>query len=141
MIKHILSGRGIVGLGLLALMAVFFVKHYIDRAMNYQQVQGKVSSTLVDCYVERGKEFLSDPKTHQMAYMPCDTAPQAAASAGFGSDDVKRHIQVLIDYVSPVDGKSHSAEYNQYNTNAVYNVGDAFVVYASLKDPHKYSTW
>jgi hypothetical protein len=141
MLNNILTGRGIVGLGLLALIAVFFVKQYIDRAMNYQQVQGKVISTLVDCYVERGKESLSDSNTHQIAYMPCDTAPKAAASAGFGADDVKRHIKVQISYVSPVDGASHSAEYNQYNTNAVYNVGDNFAVYASLKDPNKYSTW
>ena len=142
MLSGLLQGRIIVGLGVTALIASFFVKRYVDIALNYQQVEGKVISVSVDCLVQNGSNYVMDEKTHQVAYMPCDTAPRAAASAPFENPEIVRHIIVKINYMSPIDNTSHVAEYNKHHSDAVYNIGDVFNLYASIRDPQKYwSGW
>jgi hypothetical protein len=111
------------------------VVSYSDRALNYAEVDGKITSAQVDCFVKGYNHQLNDKGTTNLAYMDCSMAPLAAAHFGYSASDVQKHIKLTYSFKSPVDGSVHEAKYAENGVTEDYKVGETVKVYANTSDP------
>lgn len=126
--------------GLMALAFGGFVSaDMYDRETNYTKVEARIADLEIDCSVEARKSKLTKKDTGELAYMPCEMAPVAAAMHGFASSDIRKRARIEYSYVSPVDGNTYSRKYtdSNFNEGGQVAVGATVEVYAHTSEPKK----
>jgi hypothetical protein len=124
------------GVGILALAGGAMAVDQYNLSTNYTEVEGKVTSTKVDCYVEGGRSKLVEKETNQMAYMSCAEAEAAAVEFGYKPKDVHRRVELSYNYRSPVDGNMYTGTYTDSDADeGEYKKGGALMVHAHIETP------
>jgi hypothetical protein len=104
-----------------------------DKRMNFQPIDARVSAVNEQCYMEK-KEGLGSGKTWTSDLLPCELAGLLTREhPKWQGYDVKHKIEVRFDYISPVDGATHSSrlEMSAYPDGRLLHAGDIFPVQAS----------
>ena len=125
---------GLLAVGAGALYAVSMV----DRGMNYDMVDTKVTSAIVDCYVKARKSELVEKDSNKTAYMDCSMAPFAAEKFGYDKSDIKKRVKLTFKFKSPVDGSWQAGEHEVNDATSDYKNGQSIQIYGHKNDAKKY---
>ena len=133
------SGKGmLLGLGIFGSLIAY---HEGDKFLNYSQVDAKITSVRIDCYIEGSREKIVKKATQELAYMDCAKASFAAKAFNHPESDIKRRATVAYEYKSPVDGRNQSGVYiDTYAQEGRYSTGKVVRIYANTSDA-KVSMW
>jgi hypothetical protein len=124
------------GVGVLALAGGAIAVDQYNLSTNYTQVEGKVTSTKIDCYVEGGRSKLVEKDNNTLAYMSCAEAALAAEQFGYKPKDVHRRVALSYSYRSPVDGNMYTGNYTDSDAEeGEYKKGGDVMVYAHIETP------
>jgi len=100
------------------LIAVVMVVHYLDRAINYVEVQARVDSVSSECRLERTKNYVVSRRREWTRDMDCDLAKTLRdEDSEMKGMHIKRTTKVMLRYTSPVDGQIHSGSYYVSSTD------------------------
>ncbi len=128
----------LVVIGLVAVgVGVAYGFSMADRSMNYTEVQGKITSSTVDCFIKNSKGKLVEKTSNKMAYMDCKLAPVAAEQFGYSKADVHKRVKFTYSYKSPVDGTMQTGKGERTSSAEAYRMNASIPVYAHNETPSK----
>lgn len=98
------------GFGVLVVGAI--TVHYVDRSLNYVEVQARVDSVSSECRLERTKNYVVSRRREWTRDMDCELAKLLRdEDPEMKGMHIKRTTKVMLRYTSPVDGQIHSGSY------------------------------
>jgi hypothetical protein len=127
-------------LGVFGLFGVVGLYHYVDLKVNYTDVEAVVNVEKTDCFVERGKEYLSEKGKSAKAYLDCNLAKSVVTKFGFTVADIKKRQMLNYKYKSPVDGSLQVGKHTDEYSNGQYKSGQKIKIHAHTTDA-KTSSW